>query len=103
MLLNPKPAKGSIMGKIGGTNEGILCQLLKWSVLGLFCGANHSTFHVKNTPHLYVTNGVRLTFLLKNSYKFHFLTKNYEKIKIFLYSYLSTSQKYSIIDTQNIP
>jgi hypothetical protein len=35
---------------------------LKWSVLGLSHGANHSTFHVKNTPHLYVTNGVRLTF-----------------------------------------
>jgi hypothetical protein len=50
---------------------------------GAFCGANHSTFHFKNTPHLYVTNGVRLTFLLKNSYKFHFLIKDYEKIKPF--------------------
>jgi hypothetical protein len=31
------------------------------------------------------------------------LTKNYEKIKIFLCSYLSISQKYSIIDILNIP
>ena len=31
-----------------------------------------------------------------------FFDKNYEKIKIFLNSYLSTSQKYSIIDTLNI-
>jgi hypothetical protein len=69
---------------------------------GAFCGATHSTFHVKKHP-TYVTNGVRLTFLFENSYKFHFLTKNYEKIKIFLYSYLPISQKYSIIDTLNIP
>jgi hypothetical protein len=70
---------------------------------GAFRGATHSIFHVKKKPHMYVTNGVRLTFLFENSYKLNFLTKKYEKIKIFLYSYLSTSPKYSIIDTQNIP
>jgi hypothetical protein len=43
---------------------------------GAFCGATHST--------LRVTNGRRLTFLFENSYKFHFLTKKYEKLKTFL-------------------
>jgi hypothetical protein len=76
---------------------------LKVAGFGAFCGATHSTFHVKQkTPHLYVANGVRLTFLFENSYQFHFLTENYEKIKIFLYSYSFVSQKYSIIDTLNI-
>jgi hypothetical protein len=70
---------------------------------GALCGAIFNILCVKK--HLTYMSLMRedLLSFFENSYEFHFLTKKYEKIQIFLYSYLSTSEKYYVIDTQNIP
>jgi hypothetical protein len=48
---------------------------------GAFCGATHSAFCVKKHPTYMSLMGEDLLFSLKNSYKFHFLTKKIEKNK----------------------
>ena len=53
-----------------------------------FLWCNSYYFPCQKTPLLHVINGVKLTFVFENSFKFHFFDKKYEKIKIFFFSYL---------------